>query len=361
VASDQFAPDEQALPSSRTNGAIRAYFDAREAGDADSAWGAVKDAALSWRADNTAGGVPVFGHLPLPKAFAADLARDFGQQESDAGPKLRELLVQLEPGLANQVKMQLESAKTFGRQARLESDGAFHLLGGDDGDRGGAPLPSPRQRPRQSPSPSPSPRPKPVDPAEEEARKAKCAQLRHHYVLQRRAINEADAVKTRAERRVWSLRKQRDVWLNEIKEIEAELSDVHARSTDPRAQIILECPAGHGPKKPPRGRRERRAERQRMIQEGLCNQVGAIDSELAEDRWRERLELEKKREIRELEAELRVAKQKLQEIDPQIEQAQNEATKADADVRFYQGGLGGIFREYEASCGDPRELFPIPI
>lgn len=56
------APNEQAVPSSRTSAAMQAYFDAREAGDAQSALGAVNDAVLSWRADNSAGGVPVFGH-----------------------------------------------------------------------------------------------------------------------------------------------------------------------------------------------------------------------------------------------------------------------------------------------------------
>jgi hypothetical protein len=73
---DESALDERAIPSSRTNTAMRAYFDAREGGDIASAWDAVKDAALSWRADNNAGGLPVYGHLPLPRTFAAEVVRD---------------------------------------------------------------------------------------------------------------------------------------------------------------------------------------------------------------------------------------------------------------------------------------------
>jgi hypothetical protein len=75
VADDNAARNEQAVPSPRTNAAMRAYFDAREAGDAQSALDAVKDAALSWRADNSAGGVPVFGHLSGTLAVNANTGR----------------------------------------------------------------------------------------------------------------------------------------------------------------------------------------------------------------------------------------------------------------------------------------------
>jgi multidrug resistance efflux pump len=96
-----------------------------------------------------------------------------------------------------------------------------------------------------------------------------------------------------------------------------------------------------------------------MIQEGLCTTVSRVDVELAKDKWRERLERAKAQDISALEAEWRSAKQKIQDIDAQITQAQGEVERAAADVRFYQGGLRSIFQDYEASCGDHRELFSI--
>jgi chromosome segregation ATPase len=233
-----------------------------------------------------------------------------------------------------------------------EGDGAFRLLGGDEGE-----APQPRQG--ALPSSPPMPRQKPVNKAEEDARRADCERYKHHYVLQRRAINEAEGRKAKAERRVQELRRQRQYWLNEIAEIETDLRSARSRSTDPSVQDIVECPSDRDPRKPPRGRRERRAEQEKMIQEGLCTTVSRIDVELAKDRWRERLERAKAQDISELEAEGRSAKRKIQDIDAQITQAQGEVERAAADVRFYQGGLASIFRDYEASCGDHRELFSI--
>lgn len=349
---DESALEERAVPSPRTNTAIRAYFDSRMGGDTQGAWNAVRDTALSWRADNNAGGVPVFGHLPLPKAFAADIARELGENDVGSGSVLRELLVQLDPGLAKQVRSQLEGALAFNPQQASEGEGRLRLLGGDDGDG-----PQPRQGP--SPNSPPMPRQKPEMPPEEQARRANCERFKQHYVLQRRAINEAEGRKATAERRVWELKRQRQYWLNEVVEIEADLRSAQSRSTDPDEQDIVECPSDKDPRKAPRGRRERRAEQQRMIQEGLCTTVSRIDVELAKDRWRERLEHAKAKDISDLQAEWRSAKQKIQEIDQQIAQAQQDAEKAAADVRFYQGGLRGIFEDYEASCGDRRELYPI--
>lgn len=349
---DESALDERAIPSSRTNTAIRAYFDARESGDTASAWDAVRDAAMNWRADNNAGGLPVYGHLPLPKAFAADIARELEKNDAGRSPPLRELLVQLDPGLAKQVRSQLEDALAFERQQAPEGDGAFRLLGGDDGE-----APQPRQAPPTN-SP-PMPRQKPVNQAEEDARKADCERYKNHYVLQRRAINEAEGRRARAERRVQELKGKRQYWLGEIAEIEADLRTTRSRSTDPGDHDIVECPSDHDPRKPPRGRRERRAEREKMIQEGLCTTISRIDVELAKDRWRERLERQKAQDILALEAEWRSVKQTIQDIDAQIAQAQGEAERAAADVRFYQGGLATIFQDYEASCGDHRELFSI--
>lgn len=119
------------------------------------------------------------------------------------------------------------------------------------------------------------------------------------------------------------------------------------------------CPSERGPTRPPRGPRERRAEREKMAQEGLCETIGAIVDEKAADRWRERLERDKAQEISELDAELRSAKQKLQEIEPQIAQAQNDVTNAEADVRFYQGAQGSVVADFEPSCGTRRDLFQI--
>lgn len=351
---DESALEERAIPSSRTKMAIRAYFDARQGGDRQSAWDAIKEAALSWRADNNAGGVPVFDHLPLPQAFAADIAREFGENDAGRGPALRELLVQLDPGLAKQVRSQLEDALTLDRRQVSEGNGAFRLLGGNEDDEGG-PLQSRQGPPQKSP---PLPRHKPVDAAEEAARRAKCEQYRRDYAQQRRAIDDADREVQNGERRIQGLRKQRQNWLNEIAAIEEDLRRARSRSTDPMVTPILECREDHDPRRPPpRGRRERRQELERKIQAGLCTTLSHVDIELGKERYRERLEEAKAQEIHDLEIELQAAKQKLQEIDAQIAQAQRDLEKAKSEFSNYQRGLTWIFEQYEASCGDHRELY----
>jgi chromosome segregation ATPase len=98
-----------------------------------------------------------------------------------------------------------------------------------------------------------------------------------------------------------------------------------------------------------------------MIQEGLCETIAPITGEAGADKRRERLERAKDREIAVLQAELLSAKQELQKIDHELAQAQNEANQAARDEESYLRGLGGIFRDHEASCGDASELFPIII
>jgi hypothetical protein len=248
------------------------------------------------------------------------------------------------------VKSQLDQSAPVDRPSGLGNGGAALLA---------TQKPGPTQ-PGKPPGRPPEPREKPpVSKADEDARRALCEQIKREYVQQQRAVNEADREKLRAGRRVQELKRVRQRWLNEVADIEGDLRATRARSTDPSGQDIVECPSDLDPRKPPRGRREKRAEQEKMIQEGLCTTVSRIDVELAKERWRQRLERAKAQDIRDLEAEWRSAKQKIQSIDAQIVQAQQDQEKAEADHDLIQRGLGWVFQRYEASCGDRRELFSI--
>lgn len=68
------ADEDDAKPSPATEGQVRKFFDALHTSDDAAQSDALNKIVRTWRADNAAGGVPVHAHLPLPKAFAADLA-----------------------------------------------------------------------------------------------------------------------------------------------------------------------------------------------------------------------------------------------------------------------------------------------
>jgi hypothetical protein len=78
--------DDDAQRSPATDGEIHAFFDAFHLGDGAGQQEALNKIVRTWRADNAAGGVPVHAHLPLPKAFAADLARLLQQSGADDEP-----------------------------------------------------------------------------------------------------------------------------------------------------------------------------------------------------------------------------------------------------------------------------------
>ena len=343
---EESALDERATPSSRTNMAIRAYYDARESGDFASAWDAVRDAAMSWRADNNAGGLPVYGHLPLPGPFAAEVARDVNNGEEDRETALNDLLTRFDPGLATHVKSQLDQSARADPPSGLGNGGAFALLA--------ATKPNPPQQ-GKPPGWPPMPREKPADKAREDAHRATCDQRKSAFVLQRRAIDDAERRRDNADSRIPGLKSQRQYWLNEIGNIEASLRAARSRSTEPDGQDIWVCPIDRDRQRlPPR---ERQREQKKQIQQGVCVLIDPIERGLTKDKWRRRLEQEKAQDIRDLEAEWRSAKQKIQDIDAQIAQAQRDADQARAEVRDLQAGLGGIVRDYEASCGDKTELY----
>lgn len=346
---DESALEERAIPSSRTNTAMRTYFDAREGGDTASAWDAVRDAAMSWRADNNAGGLPVYGHLPLPRPFAAEVARDVNNVEEDRETALNDLLSRFDPGLAAHVKSQLDKSAPVDRPSGLGNGGAHALLATQK--------PGPIQQ-GKPPGWPPEPREKPpVSKAKEDARRALCEQIKHDYVQQQRAVNEADRKKQAAGRRVQELQTVRPRWLNEVADIEANLRAARSRSTEPGGQDIWVCPIDNDRERLPA--RERLREKEKQIQQGVCFLVDPIERWQNRDTHRRRLEREKAQDIRDLEAELKAAKQKLYDIDAQTAQAQQDLKEAKYDHDLVQRGLGPIFQRYEASCGDRSELLSI--
>lgn len=67
--------DDEAPRSPATDAHMRAFFDAWSEGDEEGQKSALGNVVESWRADNAAGGVPVYGHLTLPRDFADQLKR----------------------------------------------------------------------------------------------------------------------------------------------------------------------------------------------------------------------------------------------------------------------------------------------
>ena len=62
---NDFALEDEVPPSTQTKAAVERYFTARSAEEPSDAWDAVQHVVHSWRADNNAGGVPVYTHATL--------------------------------------------------------------------------------------------------------------------------------------------------------------------------------------------------------------------------------------------------------------------------------------------------------
>jgi hypothetical protein len=101
------AGEHDAAHSQATEGYIRAFFDAWEAGDEYAGREALNKVVHQWRADNAAGGVPVHGHLPLPGDFAQSFARLANEASTTMKPAFAALTASLDPGVKRSVALQL--------------------------------------------------------------------------------------------------------------------------------------------------------------------------------------------------------------------------------------------------------------
>jgi uncharacterized coiled-coil protein SlyX len=375
--------DEEEIRSPGIDRMIRAYYDADDAGDDIEKASALRGMIDEMTALHKLRGVPVFAHPPLPPQFVA--AQVDGAKYAGGTDVVSKITNLVDPNNRSAVKMQLAGSlarqrrplaplanisvggnglsETWARAADLPRD---DLRNADDDPRrsfglqtlaGASRLPNAGAvglLARQAPNPTRVT--ELLNGASKQSEKPTddCEKYRRDYAQQRRAIDEADRAVAQQERRIRDLRTQRQDWLNEIAEIEADLRAVRARSTDPDLPIV-QCPrTGRDPLKRPRGPRERRRDREQRTQEVGCDLVGRIDRELGKDKWRERLEQSKAEDIRELEADLRSARLEVQKIDALITKAEADVEKARDKVRDLQGGLGWLNDQHKDSCSDRR-------
>ncbi len=83
--------------SPATDHHIQTFFDALEAGDTSEQSHALGKIVQSWRADNNAGGLPVYAHPSLPNAFANSLAQLI-HSNTDSKSAAEGVATKLEPG-----------------------------------------------------------------------------------------------------------------------------------------------------------------------------------------------------------------------------------------------------------------------
>jgi hypothetical protein len=331
---------------------IDAYHSADQEDDGQGRVEALMKVIDANRADMAASGVPVFAHSPLPDDFAAELARD----QSRSG--FTDLLTKIDPSVRRLVAHQLVQGPAGG--------GRYVLLGGDDGDSGGGRGSSPRDSRGQSPGAQPTPREKPPVPGpvmprphpdseqREQERKQKCQSLRQEHADLRRTIKDYEGLKTTAEFRQNVHRQNRANLLRLLADVEARLNEARSRSTDPGDYYFV-CPGDKGSRKGlPRGK----GRRGDWIRDGLCEVLGPIVGEQAKERERRRLEDEKARDIRTLQAEHSQLKQKVAATEQGMKDEQREIDDAKDALHWHYLKLSEISDNYKTNCGNPRELWP---
>ena len=118
--------DDEAIPSRETIGSARAAVDAL-LGDDESEHAHVLSAVVrDWAADNAAGGIGAFAHLPLPKDFAKTLAQyvgDSGNAERDV--MFDHVIGKFDPSVRSLVARQIASHMG---PALADAAGAFEWL-----------------------------------------------------------------------------------------------------------------------------------------------------------------------------------------------------------------------------------------
>lgn len=99
---------------------IQTFFDALQAGDTAEQSHALAKIVDTWRADNNAGGLPVYAHQPLPNAFAKSLGEVMRSAPNPEGKSMMaSLATKLEPGARLSVSQQLAGQLAQGTQSPM--------------------------------------------------------------------------------------------------------------------------------------------------------------------------------------------------------------------------------------------------
>ena len=116
-ANDADAPQR----SRATDHHIQTFIDAQQNGDHAEQGYIFNNIVNAWRADNAAGGLPVYAHPPLPDIFADHLAATIKKlPENDRNAHLEGITANLEPGTRLSVLQQLGHAMTSADTALFE-------------------------------------------------------------------------------------------------------------------------------------------------------------------------------------------------------------------------------------------------
>ena len=152
--------EDEVLRSRATEHHIQTFFGALEVGDESEQSHTLAKIVQSWRADNNAGGLPVYAHLPLPSAFANELA-NVVHSGLDGKPAAEGITAKLEPGARLSVLQQLRSSPSPSYPRQLPPPMPSHIPNRNAFDPlERAPTWAPEQTPREraeSPQVSPPP------------------------------------------------------------------------------------------------------------------------------------------------------------------------------------------------------------
>lgn len=100
--------EDEVIRSAETEREIRAYLQARTAGDPAAEATTLNNVVRKWDADNAAGGVGIHARLPLPTSFAAELARQFGDATgAEQDPMFDDLIKKFDPSVRTLVAQQI--------------------------------------------------------------------------------------------------------------------------------------------------------------------------------------------------------------------------------------------------------------
>jgi murein DD-endopeptidase MepM/ murein hydrolase activator NlpD len=148
--------EDEVQRSPATEHHIQSFFDALQAGDMSEQSHALAKIVDAWRADNNAGGLPVYAHLPLPSAFANELAK-VAQSGPDGKSAAQGITAKLEPGARLSVLQQLSVPRQIPPQipSQIPNRNGFDPL-----ER--APTWAPEQTPRERAGSRPVSPPPPV-------------------------------------------------------------------------------------------------------------------------------------------------------------------------------------------------------
>lgn len=103
--------DDEALRSAETRHRIQSFYDVLQGGDEAEQARVLGKIIESWRADNAAGGLPVYAHRPLPQDFARDLAGIFKTPGAEGKATADAIAVRLEPGTSAALMQQIAALK----------------------------------------------------------------------------------------------------------------------------------------------------------------------------------------------------------------------------------------------------------